>query len=482
MLRLNVDCLVLIFDELQDKKSLHSCLLVNREWCRLVVPILWRNYSWCNVEEFNFFNTILSWLSSSSKQLLSDNDIKLPPTTLLKPPLFNYISFCRFPETEIINRMIEMVLGNQNVSVKKNILEREIYKLFISQCKNVKEFVWRTTQPLSLFPGATTCFSQLYRLTIDLDYINSNSLNEMAKICKDLNILSINNCSQDFPGLISLIDAQRNLNFVTICNNSNSNINNKKENCEELSKALTRKGNTINYLHLDSVNTIIPPSFLTSLVNLTWILVYNDEQYEDTEKIKEFQRYLAISEYPDLRSLNITGLLCFKELSTLVEKTRGNISRIYIYTINLANRAATNTGMLIKSIAKNCPKIKFLRTYLEPEDFIHVKSLLLNCRNLEDISFDNINFFVNESDDNVGDELLNILAKFSPKSLTHITISGSWKYSIDTFERFFASYRGKFILHFYIEYHYDKYYITEDHRKIIRRYVDEGVIRYQDHI
>ncbi|CAG8576558.1 20281_t:CDS:2 [Rhizophagus irregularis] len=368
MLRLNVDCLVLIFDELQDKESLYSCLLVNREWCRLVVPILWKNYSWCNVDEFNFFNTILSWLSTSSKKILSDNDIKLPSTTLLKPPLFNYISFCRFPETEIINRMIEMVLEKQNDNNKRNILEQEIYKLFISQCKNVKEFVWRTSQPLSLFPGASKCFSQLYRLTIDLDYINSNSLNEMAKI----------------------------------------------------------------------LNTIIPPSFLTSLVNLTWILVYNDEQYEDLEKIKEFQKYLAISEYPDLRSLNITGLLCFKELSMLIEKTKGNISRIYIYTINIANRAATNTGMLIKSIAKNCPKIKFLRTYLEPEDFIHVKSLLLNCRNLEDISFDNINFIINENDDDVGDELLNILTKFSPKSLTHITISGSWKYSLDSFERFFA--------------------------------------------
>ena len=39
--------------------------------------------------------------------------------------------------------------------------------------------------------------------------------------------------------------------------------------------------------------------------------------------------------------------------------------------------------MLIKAIANNCPKIKKLYTILVPEDFIHVKLLLLNCRFLE---------------------------------------------------------------------------------------------------
>ena len=43
-----------------------------------------------------------------------------------------------------------------------NILTQEIYKLFVSQCKNIEELRWRTLQSLSLFPGALTCFSQLY--------------------------------------------------------------------------------------------------------------------------------------------------------------------------------------------------------------------------------------------------------------------------------------------------------------------------------
>jgi hypothetical protein len=72
MIKLNVDCLALIFNELQENKnSLYSCLLVNRDWCIVAVPILWKNHSWCNKHE-KIFNIILSYLPSSSKQLLSE--------------------------------------------------------------------------------------------------------------------------------------------------------------------------------------------------------------------------------------------------------------------------------------------------------------------------------------------------------------------------------------------------------------------------
>src|SRR3954454_1889612 len=87
MEKLNVDCLSFIFHELTDKNSLHSCILVNKEWCNIVVPILWKEYSdscnyiWnneINESEKKLFETILSYLSSSSNQNLSDNNIKLP--------------------------------------------------------------------------------------------------------------------------------------------------------------------------------------------------------------------------------------------------------------------------------------------------------------------------------------------------------------------------------------------------------------------
>ncbi|EXX66822.1 hypothetical protein RirG_120110 [Rhizophagus irregularis DAOM 197198w] len=44
MSQLNTDILYLIFKELQyDKKSLVSCLRVNKTWCEIIIPILWKN-------------------------------------------------------------------------------------------------------------------------------------------------------------------------------------------------------------------------------------------------------------------------------------------------------------------------------------------------------------------------------------------------------------------------------------------------------
>ena len=65
--------------------------------------------------------------------------------------------------------------------------------------------------------------------------MNSNTLHELAQICRNLNTLDIFDHSQDLPGLIALIDSQRNLKTVDI----QSDI--KKETCEELNKALAKK-------------------------------------------------------------------------------------------------------------------------------------------------------------------------------------------------------------------------------------------------
>ncbi|CAB4418613.1 unnamed protein product [Rhizophagus irregularis] len=468
MEEINLDCLVLIFNILKyDKKSLYSCLLVNKKWCNIVVPILWNRYFLDEVNE-KFCNVILSFLSSSSKKLLSDNNIKLPSSTLSKFPLFNYISFCRFLYSNDIDKIINVVLKNLCNDPGRNLLEKEIYKLFISQCKNVKYFYLKTHQPLTLFPGASIFFSQLHHLCINIDSVNSDALHELAQICKDLNTLSIRGCSCNIPNLFYLIDAQRNLKELYLY----AKVDEKTG--KELSKAL-RNRTTINNLYLNSINNIVLSS-LTTLVNLKKLSILYWENY------KEIQQYLAIYEFPNLQELILMygHLFSFKEISLLIEKTIGNISSIHIIA---TNNTAKETGILIKAIADNCPKISDLDTHIEPKDFIHVKTLLLNCRFLRTIRLKSLEFFINENDNNIGDELLNIFILFSPKSLNEISISRFWKYSIDAFSQFFESFREQPLLYFNIIYNkLSNSNITDDHKIIIRKYIDEGVVKYSDTI
>src|ERR1043166_120452 len=92
-----VECINEIFKYFEnDKTSLHSCLLVNRFWCRTIVPILWSrsfsltrnstNSSLCLMEVY------LSFLNEEERQLRNYHP-ELYPTP--KQTLFNYPSFLK---------------------------------------------------------------------------------------------------------------------------------------------------------------------------------------------------------------------------------------------------------------------------------------------------------------------------------------------------------------------------------------------------
>ena len=74
---------------------------------------------------------------------------------------------------------------------------------------------------------------------------------------------------------------------------------------------------------------------------------------------------------------------------------------------------------------------------------------------------------------------MDILAKFSPNSLTEISISRGWNYSIYALVQFFESCRGRTLCYFGFSRH-DYNYITEDHIIIVRKYIKEGVIEGSD--
>ncbi|CAB5350013.1 uncharacterized protein OCT59_000412 [Rhizophagus irregularis] len=475
MEKLNVDCLILIFNELKAEirnKYLYSCLLVNKEWSHLVVPILWANPEYLNNDsKKKFCNTIVSCLPPSLKQLLFDNDIRLPSTIFSKSLTFNYISFFKYLHAKVINNIIEFVFEKEitksiDFLEKRKFLEQEIYKLLISQCKNVRYLDWNTSLPLQSFPGAQTCFSQLCSIDVNLKHVNSNNLYELAQICRDIKMLSINNYSQDIPGLISLIDAQRDLQGVTF---SSHNMK-KKGNFKELGRAIARKSCTIKHLTLYNSIGVISHSFLTSLINLTYLMVSNNGGiYDETKEIVEFKKYLENSNFPNLCSLEMgNNLSCFKELAILIEKTKGEIEDVQVFC-----NFADNTGILVQAISNRCPNIQFLSTYIGINDLIYVETLLKNCKGLVRLYLDN----ADEIND-IGDKLLGILAKFSPESLTNIGISGNWKYTIDAFTNFLESYRGRKLTSFDINGYYGEpmVAITTEHINVIRKYYNEEIV------
>src|SRR6059058_120759 len=89
---LPADCLNEIFENLYDEKiTLHSCLLVNRLWCKISVRILWRNI-WDFSQQrplkvtSSILSTLISCLPIESKELLYKKGIFISTPTS-KPPL-----------------------------------------------------------------------------------------------------------------------------------------------------------------------------------------------------------------------------------------------------------------------------------------------------------------------------------------------------------------------------------------------------------
>src|SRR2546423_14383267 len=111
MLSINEDVLFLIIKELRnDRKSLHSCLLIDRTWCEATIPILWKNpWKFCRIDSAKsilLFNVILLHLSEESRENLKKQKIDLFLAVTHQRPLFNYISFWRYLNLYLLERMI----------------------------------------------------------------------------------------------------------------------------------------------------------------------------------------------------------------------------------------------------------------------------------------------------------------------------------------------------------------------------------------
>jgi hypothetical protein len=50
-----------------DFSALHSCILVNRLWCRLAIPLLWENPFSIPTKNYNFIEIYLHYLNDDLK-------------------------------------------------------------------------------------------------------------------------------------------------------------------------------------------------------------------------------------------------------------------------------------------------------------------------------------------------------------------------------------------------------------------------------
>jgi hypothetical protein len=405
MVWFNEDVLFLIFEELKnDKKSLYSCILVNRIWCVTAVQILWRNPWKISLFRRNtLFNVIFSHLSEESRDILKNQRMDNLFTEIsYQRPLFNYISFCR----NLDLYSLERVIFSKKIEVSnKPIIRNEILKLFIN--KNTKLIHISITHnfdyQLLLIPGAEYCFSELESLNFG-DNISQNILEGLAGICKSIKKIKLYIISDYYPddcGIFKLIEMQKNLNDFRLFNISNSRNESFYKSLEE---SLIKHVNIIQYL---GINWNPTTRFVSHFVNLLSLKIMKPDYIN--WNLWNDPNYLKNLSLPVLKFLEVH----FAPLNVtvnLIKSTTGSLSEISIRCDDVKNYDGYE--MLIQAIYQNCPNIKYLSFLLNRNLLIsEFENLLINFQFLNGLAIIMIN------DQFSWDELFRVLTKSSPSSL-----------------------------------------------------------------
>ncbi|RIA92880.1 hypothetical protein C1645_820071 [Glomus cerebriforme] len=452
MSKINRDILYLIFEEFyDDKKSLSSFLLVNKTWCEIILPILWKN-PWKDLtreKEKLLLYVIISHLSDENKFKQTIDFLK----NSYQRPLFNYISFCRHLNFNVIKRIIsthyflyyaEIINDIHDLFINGNTKFTHLYMFSQFDCE------------LHLIPGAKQRFSEIEFLSIDTG-INENILVGLAGMCKSIKKLELFINSNNDSGIVELIKSQKKLINVSLL--SHGDTESFEISYKIIENSLINHANTIQYfkLHQQPLTSI-----LSSFINLKSLELGHDS-YETSWSCVES---LTL---PLLQTLKVK-CIPFKALTSLIENTGDHLTEIKIY---YKNHYDINNVRIIQTIYQNCPKLKYLKLFIDNSLILELEKLLLNCQYLNGLSiildYDNtIDWIV----------LFQTLAKLSPVNLFEFKFcSDHFNYlrapKIESLKLFFDNWKGRhpLILRF------NNSNMSKNYFDLIEKYKAEGIIK-----
>jgi hypothetical protein len=121
--KLNKDIISNILEYLNDETSLHSCILINKTWCCITIPIIWKKpFSFKNSKnkKFKIIQTLISCLNEEEKIKLM-NKIDYSLDFIIKEPLFKYQNFIKEIYINDLEYLIELHYNYFYTNIPTNI-------------------------------------------------------------------------------------------------------------------------------------------------------------------------------------------------------------------------------------------------------------------------------------------------------------------------------------------------------------------------
>ncbi|RIA87133.1 hypothetical protein C1645_855006 [Glomus cerebriforme] len=434
---LSEDCILEILEYLSDdKKSLYSCLLTNRLFCRFAVKILWRDpwIEYINSNEKNYWNilggTITKCFSQEIKQTSSLLKKHKQIHLLKQPPLFNYVLHIQIITVRVINELIKVIfddIDNKKIEQKFN---ETFWLFFIKRCPKIKSLDIPKFN-LFIYPESKKSLSSLSTLKVNVSYPKeiilelSKNVHTLKRIEFHLDDISKNSYNNDT--IKTLILSQKNLREIKfIFVKGHTPFFNKK-----ITKHLSQSLRTLELCNCTylSVQTISNFTNLTELKICFDSLRYNGVGFHNLKEIS-------------LPKLEILYLISFREgdfpfLIKLIESTKGSLKILNVraYKLSAISLPLSLIGFYLHTIKTTCPNIEVLSVWLIPEMSLEdFEDLLKSCSKIRTIIIHSITSF-----DNIfSKRVLHLLAiESSSFFLKNIHLIGGWKFSNLELEKFF---------------------------------------------
>ncbi|RGB32964.1 hypothetical protein C1646_762280 [Rhizophagus diaphanus] len=154
-----------------DYSTLHSCILVNRLWCHLSIPLLWEDPFSIPTENYNFIIIYLHYLNIDDFKIYKTklNEFKINNYLLTSNILlFNYPKFIKYLNiSKIISFVKKWVISefkmllNENLLDFKKLIIKSLFKLF------VKNEISLNVLDIEIIPYTYyACFSDILKLIL----------------------------------------------------------------------------------------------------------------------------------------------------------------------------------------------------------------------------------------------------------------------------------------------------------------------------
>jgi hypothetical protein len=372
-----------------DYKTLHSCILVNRLWCRLAIPLLWENpFSINKPKNHHFIDIYLHNLNDNYKTKLNEYG-RINNDLFSSNILFNYPSFIKCLDTYEVSRSIKYwasasrtigisitksqhsiyFIPNRNLSYPQvSNFQRLIYKslflIFIENKVKLNRFEVKMTSheysddAFELIFQKPNFIRDIKNLTIDIHKVTHNITKFLNFLCPNCNSISSlyflfpfhkYNHSATEKVLSQIINSQENLRKISFGFTSTkyplyySLLSLKNPNCSNTLK-------TIIFHFIDFKNIVVLSEVFNQLNVLESIHIV--ECYSLDSKF--IQQIIEITKPFKLKSLflnKIDGLL-----EPLIQKSSNYLED---FGINVRFQSQ-QLQELFGSVFKYCTNIKFL--------------------------------------------------------------------------------------------------------------------------